>query len=275
MAFFARPNLDDTQFKQLSGSTLTLSGDTQIAKLDGLSILTSGSTYVPIIVTGATDYKVLTYLSGKITLQPVAGGGSGIYSGATPSTCTVGGLSAGTTIYGCSISCILEEILVPTLNPTLTLPSNTFIIIPSTSPLEIGTSISLSGCSTFDRGCICPQYTSLSDKRSGCACSYDYNSTFFGTTGVTSSLPSNLINFGAYNIAVGDNTVSGSVTYLSGTTVKNSAGGTYLSGLTSGNTITCSIIYTAITRTISGIYPYYWGKVTCACPAGVDQQQVV
>jgi hypothetical protein len=113
MSFFSRPNIDDIQFKQLSGSTLTLSGQTRIATSSGLTLIgTSG--YIPIDVTsGNTNYNVLTYCNGLITLLPQSGGGSGVYSGASPTTCTVGGLCSGSPIVGCSISTILEKILVP------------------------------------------------------------------------------------------------------------------------------------------------------------------
>ena len=45
MAFFSRPNLDDVQFKQLSGTTLTLSGKTIFNNTTGL-ILTDDNDMV-------------------------------------------------------------------------------------------------------------------------------------------------------------------------------------------------------------------------------------
>lgn len=113
MTFFARPILDDVQFKQTSDSILTLSGQTRIATPSGLTLIgTSG--YIPIMAnSGNTNYNVLTYINGQIKLLPQSGGGSGVYSGASPTTCTVGGLCSGTSISGCSISSILETILVP------------------------------------------------------------------------------------------------------------------------------------------------------------------
>jgi len=117
MPFFARPNLTDEQFKQLNGvdNILTLSGQTRIATTSGLTLTDGAGGYIPIIATGGTNYDVLTYCNGQITLLPQSGGGSGVYSGASPTTCTVGGLVAGTAIAGCSISTILEEILVPAI----------------------------------------------------------------------------------------------------------------------------------------------------------------
>ena len=45
MPFFARPDLSNEQFKQLSGSTLTLSGTTQIANpVGGLEFIDDWNT---------------------------------------------------------------------------------------------------------------------------------------------------------------------------------------------------------------------------------------
>ena len=115
MTFRARPDLGNTQFKQLSGTTLTLSGFTQINSIEGLSINDGAGNFVPIILTGTTNYNVLTYVDGKVTLQPQSGGGSGIYSGSSPTSCSVGGLVCGTAINGCTISSILEDMLVPSI----------------------------------------------------------------------------------------------------------------------------------------------------------------
>jgi len=113
MSFFSRPELSDIQFKQLSGSTLTLSGQTRIAVPSGLTLIGQSGNYIPInLTTGNTNNNVLTYTNGQIKLLPQSGG-NGVYTGASPTTCTVGGLVCCSSIYGCSISDILETILVP------------------------------------------------------------------------------------------------------------------------------------------------------------------
>jgi hypothetical protein len=118
MSFFARPDLSDIQFKQLVGSILTLSGQTRINTTTGLTLTDGIGGYIPIVATGATNYDVLTYCNGKIILLPQSGGGTGVYTGASPTTCTVGGLCSGSPISGCSISTILEKILVPPIPVT-------------------------------------------------------------------------------------------------------------------------------------------------------------
>jgi hypothetical protein len=61
MGFFARPNIDNIQFKQLAGTTLTLSGTTQIATSGGLELIdVATSTYIPIKISVATSYTGTT-----------------------------------------------------------------------------------------------------------------------------------------------------------------------------------------------------------------------
>ena len=266
MPFFARPNLTDEQFKQLNGldNILTLSGQTRIATVSGLTLI-GDSGYIPIVATGATDYDVLTYVGGKISLLPMSGGsGGGYYSGATPTTCTVGGLVAGSPIGGQSISNILQSILVPTICPTLTAPSSTFSITPTISIAEVGSPINISGCAILNRGCINPQFTSGSDKRSGVAACYEYN--VFGSICCVPSLglSCNNLAFDPYYAAAGNNTVSSRAWYCCGVQPKDSSGSNYSTALVSGCTPTNTI-------SISGIYPYYYGRVTCAAAAGVGR----
>jgi len=125
MTFFARPDLSDVQFKQLPGSVLTLSGETRIASPSGLTLIGESGNFIPINLTsGNTDTNILTYICGQIILLPQTGGGSGgsgVYSGDSPTTCSVGGLVCGSAIAGCSISGILEQILVPAIPLTTSL----------------------------------------------------------------------------------------------------------------------------------------------------------
>ncbi len=272
MPFFARPDLSNEQFKQLIGSTLTLSGQTQFANVTGLTVIDETGVYIPIIVTGATDGRVLTYDStlSQIIMKDPSSVGAFIYSGASPSTCTVGGLSAGTTIYGCQITCILQDILVPLLPPTLSSPFSVFTISPATTIYEVGASISVTGYTTFNRGCICPAY-STSGFRTGVPISYIYTKFDGLQTVCTSSGLTNSYALPSYSITQGNNNASAIVCYNAGEQpLKSDCSTPYLSGCTTGTTnSTCP--GAVITRTVSGIYPYYYGKVTCACPAGVGR----
>jgi hypothetical protein len=66
------------------------------------------------------------------------GGGGGTYTGASPTTITVGGLPAGSGISGQTYTQIFQSILVPYVSPTF----SSFNISGQTNPIEVGTTIS-------------------------------------------------------------------------------------------------------------------------------------
>lgn len=268
MPFFARPNLDDTQFKQLPDSCLSLSGQTRILTVSGLTLTDGAGSNIVVTAENASSHvgDVLTYDgAGKIRLLPAGGASDVVYMGGSPTTCTVGGLTCGTCIYGTGVTKILEMILYPTLYPALTPPDNTLSIVPSTTLYEVGTSINITACQTFNRGCINPQYTSASNKRSGLPVSYNYIA-WGGSCPVQPSggLCTNSYALAAYSVAAGNNIVSGAVSYAAGVQPKDSEDNNYCSPLPAGVTGSKSV-------TITGLYPYFYGKVTCACPAGVGR----
>jgi len=253
MPFFARPDLSNEQFKQLSGSTLTLSGQTQIINPSGLTISDGSGSTIVINAKGASIGNVLTFDGTEISLQlPSSGASTGIYTNASPTTCTVGGLSANTQITGCTIGKILEMILVPTINPSIIAPFNSLSISPSTTLYEVGASISITGTSLFNRGCITPQYCGTCCYRSGLPTAHVFSP--FGLTEVTAYTAS--ISTGVtfvQTIGLGGNVLSARVAYSSGETAAlNSSGSTYLPALTAGTTGYVPI-------NITGIYPYFYG----------------
>ena len=268
MTFFARPILSDEQFKQLSGTTLTLSGQTRIANPNGFALSDGIGGYVPVIATGGTNYDVLTYCNGQIILHtPTSGTSSGTYTCSSPTTVTVGGLPAGSPISGCPISRILEEILVPTVCPTVISPSQSaFLFSPSTSVYEVNSCIALSITSCFSRGCNTPQFCGTSPFRSGLPSTYNYTGSW-GTCAILSTALCNTLSFACIQINAGNNTISGTVCYSIGPTpTYNSCGGVYCTVLPAGVTSpACSCI-------LCGMYPYFYGKVASGgCPAGVKR----
>jgi hypothetical protein len=114
MSFFSSPNLDNLQVKQESGDVLTLYGKTEFANITGLT-LSSGinGKFIPIIATGATNGDVFTYNNGKITLSEPTSSNNIIYDLASPTTVTVGGITANSVIAGCTVNNILKRLLVP------------------------------------------------------------------------------------------------------------------------------------------------------------------
>jgi hypothetical protein len=267
MAFFARPNLDNIQFKQLKDSVLTLSGQTQIGTTSGLTLSDGVGGNVIVTASGASNnFDVLTYCNGIISLQPpTASGGTGIYDCSSPTTCAVGGLPAGSAIYGSGITTILECILVPTLYPTLTDPSiSSFEISPTSLLYEVGSCPTISGTVNFDAGCINPQYSSACDCRSNGTRCYTYLVKGLPYECVTNS-PSNSYTFAPISISNGSNSLSATVYYCSGVQPKDSNGVDYCSPLSAGNTSASQI-------NICGLYPWYWGiEASGGASAGINK----
>jgi hypothetical protein len=268
MTFFARPNLSDEQFKQQTGTVLSLSGQTRITTTSGLTLSDGAGSNVIITAADANSHvgDVLTYDgAGTIKLLPASGaGGDPIYNPPykSPAAVTLCGINAGFVLTGKTLSCILETMLVPTLNPSAPNPSNGFNIVPPNLFYEVGYQIVIQGNSTFDRGTISPVYCSGAQYRSGLPSAYNY--TVYGLSqSVPSTSLSNTITFPNRIITPSTtNVLSNYVSYSSGLPVLNSAGGTYLAGLTAGYTTP------AIQKVINGVYPWYWGKSATLPVAG-------
>jgi len=271
MAFFARPILDNTQFVQHKDSVLTLSGQTQIASTTGLTLTDGVGGYIPIVATGASNNYVLTYDGSENIIklkESTASGGTGVYPYNECSTCTVGGLTAGTCLYNENVVDILQEILVPTLNPTLTNPTiSSFTINPAQSIYEIGSTPTITGCVEFNAGSINPQYSSACDCRSNGTQCYVYS-----VKGVpfecTVNAPSNSYPFGTVNIDSPNNYFSATVCYCSGVQPYDSSGTPYCSPLAAGSTSPTQI-------NICGYYPWYWGtEASGGAASGVNRPSV-
>jgi hypothetical protein len=268
MPFFARPNLDNTQFKQVTNSTLTLSGQTRIINTSGLTIADGSGNTIQISAKDAAIGRVLTFDGTEIKFSPPSSGAStGIYTGLSPSTCTVGGMPAGTLISGVCITNILQCILVPTLNPTVNPPSFSYSILPVNGTCcEVGSSVSITGFLTFNRGCISPQYCSTCCFRSGLPTIHKYTDIAGTTCCCVCTALSGSFAMPSLSINLGSNTTYGSVCYGAGpTNVFNSAGTCICAALVVGVTSTAS-------QVICGLYPYFYGKVASGgCPAGVNR----
>ena len=276
MPFFARPNLDNEQFKQLTGTTLTLSGQTQIATVDGLTLAT-GNTGGGVVITaegagiGVTDYHVLTFdpTDSKIKLMDMGTGSTGFYTGNSPATIDLGGISGGTTLTGKTISDILSELLTPTVNPTVSNPFMTLTIAPTTTTFEVGCSLPLTGITNFNQGSVVPVYDSggvciaACGARSGLPSAYCYTGNIL--SGSFSSTALSDCRTLTHPVVFGTNQWSSRVFYSAGQTVYDSSGSVYCTALPAY----CTSVNT---KNINGIYPYYWGKVDCGdIPAGSNR----
>lgn len=110
--FFTRPDLSDIQFKQLTGSTLTMSGTTNFS-----GILKSKNVEIDASITGATSGDVLTYIGGgKIKLT--AGAGSSAFNGNR--TVTRSGIP-NVNVGGTTVNQFLEGYFFPSVPPVASL----------------------------------------------------------------------------------------------------------------------------------------------------------
>ena len=266
MPFFARPDLSNEQFKQLPESQLTLSGQTQIATTSGLTLHNNsiGTPYLNVVITAEEADShvgdVLTYDgSGKIRLIPPSGAGGDPTYFSPPykpnASVTLCGIPNGYLLSGKTLSCILETMLVPTLPATVTPPSHVSISInPPATQYEVGCQQVVAVSSVFSQGSIAPYYgtpPAPSRPRSGLATGYNYVA-YGATCPITTNNPFTL---NSRTMQYGNNTISGRVSYAAGTyAVYDSTGAPTAPALNSGTTTP------ALNITITGIYPYFWGK---------------
>jgi hypothetical protein len=267
MPFFARPDLSNEQFKQLTGSQLALSGQTQIVTVSGLTLTNGLGGNIPITAIGATGVTanghVMTYdvVSNTIKLMPSSGsGGTSTYLPPykSPSTCSVGGIPAGTILTGKTLSCILQDILVPTVNSNVVAPFISGFTISPSNIQEVGSSIVVSSTIGFNRGIINPLYQGVppfsSVPRSGLPNTYTHSSMWLGNTAQASSSLSNTFVYPSQLVQLGNNWFSGKTAYNSGATcVYNS------SCIATQPPLPASTVGSWVTN-ICGVYPWYWGK---------------
>ena len=177
-----------------------------------------------------------------------------LYDNATPVPVTIGGIEAGTTFVEQTMGDMWDALLYPTLYPTLVAPSSTFALTES-GYHEIGEVVAtLHFSATFNRGTIAPAY-GTSGYRSGLPNTYKYTGT--GLTNKTSTSLTDAETVSSYAVLIGAQNWTGAVAFSIGEQPKDSKGGNYDSPLAAGDTAT-------ITRTITGVYPWYATSVAIA-----------
>ena len=175
------------------------------------------------------------------------------YDLTSPSIFATGGMCSGTVLTGKTAFEILKEILAPELCGVLTAPSEAISANP-TGTFEIGCTIStLCITATFSRGSINPQYCSTSAFRSGLANCYAF--TGCGVAGSYACTSSPVIKCATGYVICASQTWAVCTCYDCGVQPKGNAGSNFGSPLVAGVSNTASVI-------LSGIYPYYWGKLT-------------
>jgi hypothetical protein len=176
------------------------------------------------------------------------------YNLSSPATKCVGGVCVNDVLTGKTAFQLLQQILAPELFPTsLVAPSTAISISPSTSQYEIGAVIAtLNVTGTFNCGLISPQYCSTSSCRSGLANCYNF--TGCQVVGSYACASSSVTKPATAYVICASQTWTVSTCFDAGVQPKGSAGTNYCTPLSAGVT-------SAASCTITGIYPYYWGKL--------------
>jgi hypothetical protein len=213
-----------------------------------------GGTVASLTTVGSSGAATLT--SGVLNI-PIYGGGLGSYTNATPTPLAFPGNSpfdtipANSTFSNQTFTEMMNAMLYPTLNPTLSAPYALLSISPNATFQEIGANVPVTLSATFNQGSISPQYTSASPFRSGLPNTYNFNGA--GVSPVTSSsLGPVTATTGAYTILAGTNTWTNSVSFNAGVMPKDSVGGNFdpPGALSIGTT-------SSISKTITGVFPVF------------------
>jgi len=96
--------------------------------------LTTAATLIDFTGAGVTA----TNIGGSVQVNIPGGGAGGPYGGASPTTLSVGGIPAGSAIFGLTYDQLWQDLLVPYIAPTFT----SFVISGQTQSVEVGTTVS-------------------------------------------------------------------------------------------------------------------------------------
>jgi hypothetical protein len=254
--------------------TGVLSGQTDLqnalnAKLDILLFSTFTGTTLPAnyvskvamnIYTGTT--APATFVN-KITFNAFTGA---TYSLSSPATKCVGGVCVNDVLTGKTAFQLLQQILAPELFPTSLVAPSISIVANPTGTFEIGCSIStLCITGTFNCGSISPQYCSSSSCRSGLANCYNF--TGCQIVGSYACNTSSLTKCATTYVICASQVWGVSACFDCGAQPKGSAGTIYSTPLAAGITSSAGV-------TLTGIYPYYYGKLTCGSRPAVTSALV-
>jgi hypothetical protein len=251
-------DVDNIQFSG-SGVEVTTSGsdgvlvdiknDTLTSFYTGSEVLTEPTNKINFTGSGV---EVTTSGSDGILVTIDGGGSGGTYTNLDPTPINFPSdddpnIPSGTTFENKTFPEMMDLMLYPELDPTLTAPSNTFTISPS-GLREIGEVLSTVTLSaTFNRGSIDPAY-GTDGFRSGLPNTYVYTGT--GTSNNASTLLTDTETVSTYTVLSGANSWTGAVSYNAGPQPLTSKGNNFSSPLSAGTT-------SAITRTITGVYPTF------------------
>lgn len=169
------------------------------------------------------------------------------YTNLQPSAIAVGGYPVGTTFNAQTVTQMFDGLFNPELFPNLTNPSSSFSLTQE-GMQEIGAVLpSLNFSASFSRGSISPAY-GTSGFRSGLPNQYIYTGVGLSTKALSTLSDTNTVS--NYTVISGAQSWTGRVAYDVGEQPKSSKGNDFSTPLAAGNT-------SSITRTITGVYPYF------------------
>lgn len=234
-------------WKQL-GSSGALSSIVLTPTLAGRDAIAEADRIEGLEVFVIEDQKVYILVGGILNSNWTTPNTSDLYTNASPSVIAVGGIPIGTTFNKKPVTDILTDMLYPELFPTLVNPSGTFTLTQE-GLQEVGATLAtLNFGATFNRGTITPAYTT-NGFRAGLPNAYIYTgSTIGGTKASTSLTDANTIS--NYVVTLGAQSWTGKTSYDAGQQPLSSKGNNFNTPLTAGNT-------NAVTRTITGVYPFF------------------
>lgn len=250
----------------LSGLTTNLTyfvSDADLGEITSTAPISNGSIVKPILLANSSTTAWVLQYEGAVVTVPVTGDTkpADLYTGATTSNITVGGIPKGTTLTGRTFTSIVEEMLVETLIPVSSAPSQTFVNDIG-SLYEYGCVLNINLESTFNKGEISLDGT-FQNYRSG-----DVNCYYYSGSGLPLSVTSSQLsdNQSLSNFTVSATTVWGMcIGYCGGAQPLDSNGNPSGSPLVGGTTVADSL-------TVSGLHPYYWGTYASGdSPAGVNR----
>jgi len=184
------------------------------------------------------------------------------YSGETPSAVDLCGIHIGYELTGKTVSCIIQDLLVPDLcgdvcDPTIS------IDLTFSGNLEIGCNISQTVEGTFGRGSIDPQYCSLSPFRSGLPISYSFTGTGMPVPFQACTISPASETNASYTVTGGSQSWGVCTYYDTGVPALSSKGTEYCAALVTNCT-------NQATDSIIGILPWYWGTKASSTITGGD-----
>jgi hypothetical protein len=259
----------------VSGTVICLDAMAQAVRLYGITGVTNcgGGTSICKSISGH-NFCIDTFIgSGGTSVQKVGdeiiicsttASGSQQYSGQTPSAVNLCGITIGYQLTGKTVSCILQDLLVPELYQTSVGTPSTSVGGTLSGTLEIGCSFSQTITPTYTAGAITPLYCSTSPfTRGGAANDYSYSgpSVSPGFNGCTSCV----IN--PYVVTSGGQTWCVCTKYNQGSCIKGSKGTVNPSYPTACPLNSCTAYGSA---SITGILPWYWGTSALGSISGSD-----